>query len=258
LSERANARGAARARSGLQGLELWCVDLRGAGPALLELERLTPRLSASERESARTLADAAAADEWLAAHVALRVLLERAVGAEWRGMPFVRSGRGKPCLDGAPVAFSLSHVPGLALIGFGTSGAIGVDVERARAVRVRRPRRRRIEAAAAALNNEQALPGGDDARFLQAWVRLEAFAKAEGCGIGRLLTRLGIVGDREVTRTAILQGVASMRAEAQGKITRDLDLGEGLFAAVAVGAGQAVPEISWLPASVEGLDKLLA
>jgi hypothetical protein len=106
LSERANARRAAPARSGFRGLELWCVELQAAGRALLELERRTPRLSGSERENARTFADAVVAYEWLAAHVALRVLLERAAGAEWRGVPFVRAGHGKPRLDGAPVARS--------------------------------------------------------------------------------------------------------------------------------------------------------
>lgn len=244
-------------------VELWCADLRAAAPALREMEGRTPRLSDWDRQNAATFADADAAADWLATRVALRLLLERAVGARWRRVPFARAEHGKPHLPGAPVVFSLSHVPGLALIGLAVSGAIGVDLERARAVRVRAPRRARIEEAGAALNEEQPLPDGEPARFLQAWVRLEAFAKAQGCGIGRLLTRLGIVGAGATARDDLLVRVGAELSKAPVTVARDLVLGEGLFAAVAVGdeqmgSAQTVPEIVWLPTSIDGLHKLLS
>jgi 4'-phosphopantetheinyl transferase len=238
-------------------VELWCADLKTSAPALRELEARTPRLSDWDRQNAAAFADAAAAAEWLATRVALRLLLERAVGAKWRRAPFVRTAHGKPHLQGAPVVFSLSHVAGLALIGLAASGPIGVDLERARAVRVRPPRRARIEEAGAALNAEQPLPDGEAARFLQAWVRLEAFAKAQGGGIGRLLTRLGIVGAGDVARDVVLQRVEAERAEAPATVARDLRLGEGLFAAVALAPEPTVPEIAWLPTSIDSLHKLL-
>jgi 4'-phosphopantetheinyl transferase len=237
-------------------LELWCVDLEAAGRALREMERLTMRLSSADRERAAALPDTTATEEWLAAHAALRVLLERTVGARWREVPFARAAHGKPHLDGASVSFSISHVPGLALIGIASRGTIGVDVERVRTVRVRAPRRRPIEAAEAALD-PQPLPGDEDARFLQAWVRLEAFAKADGRGIGRLLTRLGIVGGGGAESETVPAQVDRLRAEL-GIETRDLRLGDGLFAAVALAPPQPVPDVSWLPASIDGLDKLLA
>jgi 4'-phosphopantetheinyl transferase len=219
------------------------------------MERREPRLSALDRQSARTFSDPAVATEWLATRAALRLLLERAAGAQWRGAPFVRTKQGRPHLEGAPVAFSVSHVAGLALIGLVSEGTIGVDLERARRVRVSGPRRRRIEEAGGALNADMALPDAEEARFLQAWVRLEAFAKADGCGIGRLLTRLGIIGGRGPTRDAVLDRVEQAQAEMRGAATRDLGVGEGLFAAVTLGPALAVPEISWLPASIDGLDK---
>jgi 4'-phosphopantetheinyl transferase len=239
-------------------VELWCADLRAAGPALRELEGRTPRLAGSDKQNATTLTGTDAAADWLATRVALRLLLERAVGARWRGVPFARGGHGKPYLPGAPVVFSLSHVAGLALIALAASGAIGVDLEQVRAVRVRAQRRTHIEAAGAALNEAQDLPEGDAARFLQAWVRLEAFAKAEGCGIGRLLTRLGIVGAADVGRDVVLQRVEAARTEAPVIVTRDVRLGEGLFAALALGPEQDLPDIRWLPTSIDGLRKLLA
>jgi 4'-phosphopantetheinyl transferase len=248
-------------------VELWCADLRGAAPALREMEGRTSRLSAWDKENAATIADADAAADWLATRVALRFLLERAVGAHWRGVPFTRAAHGKPHLPGAPVVFSLSHVAGLALIGLTASGTIGVDLERARAVRVRAPRRARIEEAGAALNEVQPLPDGEPARFLQAWVRLEAFAKAQGCGIGRLLTRLGIVGAGAMAHNELLVRVGAELSQAPAMVARDLALGEGLYAAVALGPEQmgpeqmapapAVPKIVWLPTSIDGLHKLL-
>ena len=238
-------------------LELWCVDTRASGPALRGLEQSVPLLSDWERCRAATFADAAQAQEWLAAHIALRVVLERALGHAARGVTFVRAAQGKPRLEGAPIAFSLSHVPGLALIALARDGIVGVDVEWTRAVRVREPRRTRIEEAGAAINPSDPLPAGGDARFLQAWVRLEAVAKAEGCGIGRLLKRLGISGDRADRDEDFRARIEGVKAETQIG-SRDVVLGEGLFAAVAAGPMRATPEVFRVPASKSALQKLLA
>lgn len=79
---------------------------------LLTLERQTPRFPKRDQDLSSTIADTHRADEWVAAHVASLILLERAVAPNWRGTPFVR-GRGvKPSLAGAPATFSLSHVSG--------------------------------------------------------------------------------------------------------------------------------------------------
>jgi 4'-phosphopantetheinyl transferase len=241
----------------LPELELWCVDLDAAGAALQEMERRTPRLSDWDRHNAATIADANAAAQWCATHIALRLLLERAVGAQWRGAAFLRRPGVRPHLEGAPVAFSLSHVAGLALIGLAPSGDIGVDLERARAVRMSAPRRGLIETAGAALDAGAPLPDDAEARFLQAWVRLEAFAKAEGGGIGRLLTRLGVVGGRDISAADLLTQVAAARAQASANVVHDLELGQGLFAAVALVSSQALPQVRWLPGHLEGLEKLV-
>ena len=191
-------------RAGFSDLELWRIDLVAAGSALRDVEQATPRLSAWEREKALTIADTAVAAEWLAAHVGLRILIERAAGVRWRGMPFERGRGAKPHLKRAPITFSLSHVPGRALIGLSRNNLIGVDLERTRPVRVRPPRRASIEFVAGALNTRQPLPVSVDARFLQSWVRLEALAKADGRGIGRLLTQLGIVGGADDERDVLV------------------------------------------------------
>lgn len=241
--------------------ELWCVDLRVAAPALLAIEQRAPRLSNADRVRASAFSDSVACDEWLATHIALRLLIERTAGPQWRGATFTRSVRGKPQLEGASVAFSLSHAPGLALIGLAREGSIGVDVERTRPVRIGAARRARIEEAGTALN-EAELPGDGESRFLQAWVRLEAYAKADGCGVGRLLTRLGILGTgatAQAEQASVREMTELMLRDPQSpRRVRDVPLGEGRFAAVALTVSDMPTEALWLPTSPEGLETLLA
>ena len=245
--------------SGIETAELWCVDLSAATPALYAIERRTPRLCPADRTRAASFSDARVREEWLATYIALRLLIERAAGAQWRGATFNRATRGKPLLDGAPLGFSLSHAPGLALIGMSPRGNIGVDIERTRQVRIGAERRARIEEAGAALSDAP-LPSEGSARFLQAWVRLEAFAKAEGCGIGRLLTRLGILGTDAAARAQPVSAQAlalALRAEPQSAATvHDMAIGEDNFAAVALTGGAMPGKPSWLPVSIESLEKL--
>jgi phosphopantetheinyl transferase len=225
------------------------------------MERHTPRVSNADRARATAFSDPVIRDEWLATHIALRVLIERAAGPQWRGATFTRSVRGKPQLDGASVAFSLSHAPGLALIGLAHEGSIGVDVERTRPVRIGAARRARIEEAGAALNAAE-LPSDGESRFLQAWVRLEAYAKADGCGVGRLLTRLGILGTGATARAEQPCGRETaelmLRDPQSPRWVRDVPLGSGRFAAVALSVSAVPTEALWLPASPEGLQTLLA
>jgi 4'-phosphopantetheinyl transferase len=245
--------------SGHREIELWCVDLSAAKAALLDVEARSPRLADDQLERAAAISDLNVRTEWQAAHIALRILLERACGSDLRRVAFAREERGRPYLVGSPSSFSLSHAPGIALIGVAPDGVIGVDIERTRPVRIAAARRDRIRAAGAAISSPS-LPAAPDTSFLQAWVRLEALAKAEGCGIGRLLTRLGIMGsaaaaeqrsgpDMQARATAILAASPVARVN-------DLQLGHGLFAAVALSSTAAPPPVNWLPADAVELEKL--
>jgi 4'-phosphopantetheinyl transferase len=239
--------------------ELWCVDLNAAAPALHAAELATPRLCQLDRARGSAFSDPLVRAEWTATHIALRVLIERAAGPGWRGVTLTRAGRGKPHLEGAPLAFSLSHAPGLALIGIASGGSIGVDVERSRTVRIGDARRARIEAAGAALV-ASSLPATGEARFLQAWVRLEAYAKADGCGIARLLTRLGILGSSALAQGDVAdsgQRVASMLVDDGHPAVRDLQLGAGVHAAAVFAGVAPTIVVSWLPTSAEGIEKLI-
>jgi 4'-phosphopantetheinyl transferase len=175
-------------------VELWFVDLKDSAAALDTLERQTPRLAPEDHKKISNSITEAAAAERRAAYIALRIVIERSWGSAWRGVPFVLEGSGKPALPGLAGSFSLSHVDRYALIGLTRLGSIGVDLEPDRQPTVADVRRIRIESASIVLAHGADLPQPRQTRFLQAWVRLEAIAKADGGGIGRLLTRLGLIG----------------------------------------------------------------
>ncbi len=65
--------------------EVWLVDLARSAAALEGLEQEAPRLGARERAAILARKDAAVRQTRLMAHVALRVLLERALGTGVRG-----------------------------------------------------------------------------------------------------------------------------------------------------------------------------
>ena len=219
--------------------EIWFVDLADCVTALDEIERATPRLPPGDDMKPA---------ERRRAHVALRWLLERKLGAGIRGVPFARSAKGKPSLAGTPIHFSLAHTHTAALVAVCDSGPVGVDLEAPRTVRIPAHRRPRIEALAVRLAGGAPLGGRDaNEHFLHAWVRLEAFAKAEGTGIGRLL---------EAARPGRSEP-AAISADATLAV-RDLAGLPGFCAAVAMMMQEPTPPVRALPSSIAEIEALLA
>lgn len=224
---------------------VFCIDLRNCTDTLMALEAETPRLSDSERQRAARLVDGQAAQRWLAAHVALRLVLERALGAGLRRVPYQVSPGGKPGLAGSPIVFSLSHGGGWSLIAVAQQGPLGVDIESVRPIRFAGDRRAAIESAGALLSR-QPLPDDTTGRFLQAWVRLEALAKAGGDGMAKVLTRAGAFGGRRG------QG-AGPDLLPRSIVVADLALGEGHYAAIARGASATGVEVCAMPTDGDSL-----
>ncbi len=227
--------------------ELVHVDLAASQEALIAIERETPRLSDEDEARIARLSDREAQAERRSAHIALRIMLERFAGPRVRRRPYRLSAHGKPWLDvddssdsaatakavadadspEAPASpsptlplqphFSLSHTKGHALIGVSTRGPIGVDLELHRAPRIMGERRAAIERAGIELAGGAPLPEHDrDARFLTAWVRLEAIAKADGAGLG---AHLSIILGRRARSTG---GAAS--GGTAGLVARDIPM----------------------------------
>lgn len=214
-------------------IEIWRVELDRSASALAEAERAMGLLSEPEAAHAVVIKDALDRARWRASHIALRLLIERACGAQMRRQPFVIAPGGRPELESAPVSFSLSHTGDVALIAIGSAafGPIGIDVESARKLRMSAERRARIEAYAEHLVPGRDLPAAPDARVLQSWVRVEALAKANGEGIGETMTQAGLIGPPKAGK--IFKGAGA------GYDVRDLDAGAGCYAAV---AARVLPE----------------
>ncbi len=247
-------------------LDVWLADLRALQTPLADLDARDPLLAPDERASLSASAPIpiSASIDRLTARRALRLLIERTFGSQYRQIPFVRGPRGKPKLEGLPGDFSVSHANGFALIGLGPVARLGLDLEFTRVVHLSDPRRAAIEAAAFALAPGVALPDDPEHRFLQAWTRLEAVAKATGFGIGRTLSALGVWGGERASETggnppsppghplAELSGLG-------GLTTVDLQPGQGGIAALAVSLeGDPAPCVHRLPADMAALAALRA
>ncbi len=237
-------------------IELWFVDLAASGPALDTVEARCARLSPFERKKISGSVSPASAAERRAAYIALRVLIERHWGPSSRTAPFELTGAGKPVLPGATGSFSLAHAGGYALIGLARAGSIGVDLEPDRQPIVADERRARIESAAIALALGAPLPEPRQKRFLQAWVRLEAVAKTDGRGIGRLLTGLGIIGSEPESGPAFKATYADDSA-ARFRVL-DLDVSNGCVAALALDHPLTrAPQTQVLPVTADGIEALM-
>ena len=225
---------------------IFFADLAKALTALDAAERASPRLSHDQVARFENLRAARGDDEaglWRAAHIALRIVLERYAGIGAAGQAYAIEPGGRPrlvlsALGGVAPHFSLSHAGGYALIAVSHAGPIGVDLEVTRTITVSPERRQRIETAATLLAPAQPLPVENDPRFLQAWVRLEAVAKASGLGIGRILTEAGVVGGNATDASG--RRAASDTTEGAAIDVRDLTLKGGCFGAV---AGARLPQL---------------
>lgn len=229
-------------------LQIWCADLTVSTDALLALERETPRLPPEDHARAARFADARHGREWTAAHIALRLVLEREAGSSARRVCFARTASGRPSLPDAAVDFSLSHAAGHALIATASPGPVGIDLEAPRRIRISGERRTAIEAAAEALSGKP-LPGDGEARFLQAWVRLEALVKAEDTTMARVLSKAGAYGPRRGGPRASVNDFGL-----GGRLgVYDVALGSGLYAAIVLPEPASPVQVVSLPTNIEDL-----
>jgi 4'-phosphopantetheinyl transferase len=124
----------------------------------------------------------------------LKLLLGGYLGIPGKDVSINRSRKGKPVLDRAvhdcELHFSMAKSDDRLLIGFSTSGLVGVDLEPA-ARRVHKPLAlaRRYFSTREAQALEELPPERVDEAFLRAWACNEAVVKASGEGIANQLCR---------------------------------------------------------------------
>ncbi|MFM7084695.1 MAG: 4'-phosphopantetheinyl transferase family protein [Hyphomicrobium sp.] len=174
------------------------------------------------------------------ARMVLRLLLTRFFGPTAAQKKFEIGPHGRPTIFGLEGDFNLAHAGGYALVALGTVSPLGVDLETAREVRISATRRSALIAAAEKISQGSLLPEFENARSLQAWTRLEALAKAEGHGIGRLLGRYGVWGGSKAQNEIAHEKKISL-------LVHDLILGvDNLHAAACLPNGVLVPQVSSL------------
>lgn len=234
-------------------IDAWIVDLTALGARLLALERDRHLLTEAEIARASRITGEAHRNDWIAAHIALHLALMEHLG---RPVQFDRvGGTGKPRVSGWNGEFSLSHSAGLAVVAIRERGAVGIDVEARRPVRLSAERRHLIEIAGAAAHPETPLPAHDpEMRFLTAWTRLEAIGKMRGTGIGALLETLGIVA-RGPGADAVAERTRQLATgEAQPIGIRDIEVGRfDAVGALAASPPAAAPNLHDLAAELARL-----
>ena len=163
-------------------VHVWDIDLHSAitDPTAIDI------LDEEERARAAHLRNPTHRDEFLRAHVAMRILLGRYSKVEASEVRFAKNPKGKPHLiqDAATsgICFSLSRTDGRAALALSKGRDIGVDIERITDRGLDDVAARAL--AAPELKYFRALPeAARRAAFFTIWARKEAFLKALGEGL---------------------------------------------------------------------------
>lgn len=155
--------------------------LEGAGAG-----RFEAALSPDERARAAKFRFDADRDRFVIARGLLRQILGERLGVSPERVELAYSEEGKPRLAqrGAALRFSLSHSRDAVVMAFCEGREVGVDVEQIRARRFSAEIARRYLPPADA--DEILRRTGEDQlrEFFRAWVRMEAYVKARGRGLG--------------------------------------------------------------------------
>lgn len=232
-------------------VDVWLADIDAGGAALDEFERRFSLLTSDERARAEGPGPLLARQR-TRTRVALRALLASRLGLDAAQSAFLLSPAGKPRLAGTTLDFSVSHSGRFALVALSPGGPVGVDIETRSQVKMHPDRLQAIEAAAIALAPDMPLPAqGDAIRFVQAWTRLEALAKANGAGVGELLSSLGIRGPAATLGDHPAKDVSTLLI-VDGCALRITDLRLGCAASVA-GPNSADVVLRRLPTALNDL-----
>ena len=154
----------------------------------LELAHISDVLSPEEREYATVFHNERARRQFVISRGMLRLLLSRYLDRPTTDIQFETEGDGKPVLAGnRDLEFNLSHSGEIVVYAVAASRPVGVDLEQLR------PMPRALELARRFLSPEEneAIAAAPqelrDREFLSSWVKREAYAKARGTSIWRVL-----------------------------------------------------------------------
>jgi 4'-phosphopantetheinyl transferase len=215
-------------------VDVWRIGLDVAGGTL---ESLTAWLCAEEVERAGRFAFPELRRRFVVARAALRDILGRYVGAAPDRIRLGYGEHGKPFLgeptDGC-LEFNLAHSGETALCAVTRDGAVGVDVERLRALDDLPGLAERCFSGPERTALARVAGGQRESAFFAAWTRKEAYVKALGDGLAAPLDRFDVT--LAPGEPAALLAIDGDRRAASRWTLLDLEVGDGLAGAVAVAA----------------------
>lgn len=199
-------------------------------------ERAYPLLTQAETDRARRFHFEKDRDLFLLARLLVRTVLANVLNCAPEACPLRVDKRNKPCVEGYPVHFNLSHTRDVCLLAVSPSGPIGTDVEDV----YRDLPDSLIQTATSADERhwvEQATGLERAQRFFRLWTLKESFLKALGYGLARPLTWATFP---EGKTTPILHPDSREKADDWRFVS--MDLGDAYLAATARRGPDAVVE----------------
>jgi len=161
-----------------------------ASVASMQPACLEDLLDAGETARSARFRSEPARQRFIGGHVLLRTALGEFVGVAPQNLRFDNGPCGKPRLASHaadPVWFSLAHSGELAVVAISATSEVGVDVERIRPIPESLKIAEKVFDPSSCAALRETAPEHRDATFLRRWTRLEALAKATGCGLLPLL-----------------------------------------------------------------------
>jgi 4'-phosphopantetheinyl transferase len=196
--------------------------------------RLDDLLNAEETARSAVFQSEPARRRFIGGRVLLRTVLGEHVGVAPQKLHFEHGPWGKPRLASNAadsVWFSLAHSGELAIVTISAASEVGIDIERVRPIpRALKIAERAFDSSSCAALHE-ASPEHRDVTFLRLWTRLEALAKATGCGLSSWLEQAAELGGGD--RTLASTGDEYARPARQFEMF-DLPLGFGYVGTLAV------------------------
>lgn len=207
----------------------------------IDLAQVTVRpelLDDREQRRAARLRTPSLQHTFIAAHTVLRQVLGWYLARDPAGLCFTIDGHGKPHLDDLAVHFNLSHGGAVALIAVGSTGQLGIDVERLDRLRDTDRLAERV-LAPEELAVFHTLPTTTrSTALLRTWTRKEAVLKALGVGLPGGMERV-VIADQPLRLVGDL-AVFPQLAELQ---LNDLPVSTGYAAALCQGQPPRPPTL---------------
>ncbi len=156
-----------------------------------DLQAMFMVLTPDEIASANRIRSPIQRKTWISCHVTLRIMLANWLGLNPSDVEIRKNRFGRPFLANSTLFFSLSHTNSSFLLGFSSTGKIGVDIEK---LIGEEDLDELIEYAFSEEEADFCKNGNLHDRFLETWTQKEAFLKATGVGLVDKLKSVNVAG----------------------------------------------------------------